>query len=275
MNRERRAVLRGVGALAGAAVGASGMAVGASEETLADSATGENESGRSGSSDGARSSAQEIDTSLPAGVTLFDLNGDGEYTATVAEAAEEMRDDAHPRPVHVTSEGRSTVDFAASIVAPSAETTLGGLDELTYDYYEGPNNVNQDGSGGIAPDQTFLVVENADGRHGMYLTYDANGDQPTEEWATFDVLARMRGDTAGTSRWFEYTPTEEGYAGRTFDDVLGRFGEDARLVRAGIGHGNAVDPATLDVYYDNLVIGGTTEQFPVSVEKRVSQAAPF
>lgn len=248
MNRERRAVLNGVAALTVGGVAATSRAVGTDGTT------------------------QTLNTALPPGVTLFDLNGDGEYAATVAEAAEGPRDDAHPRPIHVTSNGRSTVDFAASIVAPSAGTTLGGLGELTYDYYEGPNNVNPDGEGGLAPDQTFLVVENADGRHGVYLTYDAGGD-PAETWTTFDVLARMAGDTAGTSGWFEYTAIEEGYDGRSFGDVIERFGEDARLLRVGVGHGDAVNPATLDLYYDNLVVDGTRYQFPVSVAQRVSQTA--
>ncbi|MFC4447669.1 hypothetical protein [Halorussus aquaticus] len=277
MNRERRAVLRGVAALTGAAVGSggavgSGAAVGSETAVGSDSTADAATTGDSGPND--RTARQEVDTSLSPGVTLFDLNGDGAYTATVEAAAESMRDDAHPRPIHVTSDGNSTVDYAASIAAPSAETTLGGLGSLSYDYYEGPNNVNPDDSGGLAPDETFLVVENGDGRHGMYLTYDAGGD-PAEEWATFDVLARMRGDTGGTSRWFEYTAVESGYDGRTFDDVVARFGEDARLVRVGVGHGNAVNPATLDLYYDNLVVDGTTKRFPVSVTKRTAHPPPF
>ncbi|WP_137284824.1 hypothetical protein [Halorussus salinisoli] len=251
MNRERRAVLRGMVALTGVAVG-SGAAV-------ADTDVGD------------RSVRQQVDTSLPPGVTLFDLNDDGAYAARVEAASAEMRDDDHPRPIHVTSGGNSTVDYAVSIAAPSTETTVGGLDNLTYDYYEGPNNVSSDGSDASAPDATFLVVENADGRHGMYLTYDA-GEDDDEQWATFDVLDRMQGDTAGTSGWFEYTEIESGYDGENFDDVVGRFGDDARLVRVGIGHGNAVDPATLDVFYDNLSIDGRTNRFPVSVTKRVSQA---
>ncbi|MFC7082476.1 hypothetical protein [Halorussus caseinilyticus] len=258
MNRERRAVLRGIAALT---VGAVGSGAAAENGVTAE---------RGPAADGASapSARQEVDTSLAPGVTLFDLNGDGSYTATV-EAGDDARDEAHPRPIHVTSGGNSTVDYAASIAAPSSETTLGGLGELAYDYYEGPNNVNPDDSGALAPDETFLVVENADGRHGMYLTADAGGGD--ERWTTFDVLARMRGDTAGTSRWFEYTETEGGESA-TFDDVIARFGDDARLVRVGVGHGNAVNPATLDLYYDNLVIDGRTSRFPVSVTKRVSQS---
>ncbi|WP_435175972.1 hypothetical protein [Halorussus sp. AFM4] len=269
-NRTRRAVLRGLAALTGVA-GASGAAAGESAVRRAD-----DERTAVRNRDGARAglARQQIDTSLPPGVTLFDLNGDGTYTARVEAAPEAMRDEAHPRPIHVTSGGNSTVDYAASIAEPSAGTTLGELDRLAYDYYEGANNVNPDGSGALAPDQTFLVVENDDGRHGMYLTYGGGGDEPTREWRTFDVLARMRGDTAGTSGWFEYTETEQGYEGRTFDDVVSRFGADARLVRVGVGHGDAVNPATLDVYYDNLAVGGTTTRFPVSVAKRVDRALP-
>jgi hypothetical protein len=281
MNRERRAVLRGAAALTvGSGVVGTGRAVGdghagddgsgrtdrqteASERTDASSSSGPERRA---------SRVQQFDTALPPGVTLFDLNGDGEFTATVEDASEERRDDAHPRPIHVTSTGRSTVDFAASIVEP-AQTTLGGLERLTYDYLEGADNGGRGGSEGVAPDQTFAVVENADGRHGTYLSYDA--DSPAGEWATFDVLARLTGDTEGTSRWFEYTAVEEGYDGRTFDDAVARFGEDARLVRIGVGHGNAVEPTTLDVYYDNLVVNETTERFPVEVANRVAHSAPF
>ncbi|NHN59873.1 MULTISPECIES: hypothetical protein [Halorussus] len=280
-NRTRRAVLRGLAALTGVA-GASGAVAGdrTTTRTADDRRTPTRgavaERAAIGSADDARgrSARQQVDTDLPPGVTLFDLNDDGAYTARVEAAPEAMRDDAHPRPIHVTSGGNSTVDYAASIAEPSAGTTLGGLDRLAYDYYEGPNNVNRDGSGALAPDQTFLVVENDDGRHGMYLTYGGGGEAPTEEWRTFDVLARMRGQTGGTSGWFEYTETEDGYEDRSFDDVVARFGADARLVRVGVGHGDAVNPTTLDVYYDNLAVGGTTTRFPVDVAKRVDRAPP-
>ena len=272
MNRERRAVLKGIAALTGVAVG-SGTAVGRSAEGGARAANhGRVPVGRSagsgGPSDEAGPSNQQVNTSLPPGVTLFDLNDDGAYAATVESASEEVQDGNRPEPIHITSSGNSTVDYAASVAAPGTETTVGGLDELTYDYYEGSEDANPDGSGGVAPDQTFLVVENSDGRHGMYLSYDADGDGG--QWETFDVLARIRGDAAETSRWFEYTDIEEGYDGQTFDSVVERFGEQATVVRVGVGHGNAVNPATLDVFYDNLVVNGTTSRFPTSVAKRVS-----
>jgi hypothetical protein len=283
MKRERRAVLKGIAALTGVAIG-SGTAVGRSagggtraanhgRVPVGGSATDEGRAtDGTGPSDEAGPSNQQVNTSLPPGVTLFDLNDDGAYTATVESASEEVQDGNHPEPIHITSSGNSTVDYAASVAAPGTETTVGGLDELTYDYYEGPENANADGSSGVAPDQTFLVVENGDARHGMYLSYDAGGDRG--QWETFDVLARIRGDTAGTSRWFEYTDIEEGYDGETFDSVVERFGEQATVVRVGVGHGNAVNPATLDVFYDNLVVNGTTSRFPTSVAKRVSNAPP-
>ena len=267
MNWERRAVLKGVVGLVGGAVwGGTAAGKDGTDESGPGGNRGVGGGRQAGSNRGAAN--QEVDTSLPPGVTLFDLNDDGAYTARVEEAPAEMRDDDHPGPIHVTSGGNSTVDYAASIAAPETEPTLGGLTELTYDYYEGPDNSNPDSSGGIAPDQTFVVVENDDGRHGAYLTYDAGGDGG--QWDTFDVLARMRGDTAGSSRWFEYTAIEEGYDGQTFDNVVERFGDEALVVRVGVGHGNAVNPATLDVFYDNLVVNGTTTRFPTSVAKRVS-----
>jgi hypothetical protein len=216
-----------------------------------------------------------VDTELSPGVTLFDLSGDGAYTATVEQAAPES-DGGRSGAIHVTSGGSSTVDYATSVAEPPEGTTLGDLGELRYDYYEGADNVNPDADGGgFAPDETFLVVENDDGRHGTYLTYNDAGDgggdgEPGEEWLTFDVLARMQGDTGGTTGWFEYTEVEEGYSGRSFENVVERFGEDAELIRVGVGHGNAVNPATLDLYYDELVVGGDSLGFPSEVVKRTS-----
>lgn len=204
---------------------------------------------------------QEVDTSLPPGAVLFDLDDDGTFEAEVTSGVETVGDDGHPAPIHVTSAGNSTVDYAASVVEPEGDVTLGDIDRLSYDYYEGPEN------DGPAPDDTFLVVENDDGRHGMYLSFDA--DPASEQWQTYDVAARMRGDTSGTSDWFEYTSVEGG-DGRTFDDVVERFGEDARLVRVGVGRGDAVEPATLDVFYDNLRINDSTQEFPTGTTKRVS-----
>ncbi|UPV75051.1 hypothetical protein M0R89_03040 [Halorussus limi] len=260
MNRERRAVLRWTAAAAVGAVGSGAVVESGAAEGSESNARGANDA-----TPAVEAALQQVNTELPPGVTLFDLNGDGSYTATV-ESGSAVGDDSHPNPIHVTSSGNSTVDYAASIVAPSAEPTLGSLSGLRYDYYEGPNNVNPDeSSGGLAPDETFLVVENADGRHGMYLTSDDGSDPPSESWRTFDVAARLAG-----GNWFEYTDLESGYDGRNFGDVVARFGADARLVRVGVGHGDAVNPATLDVYYDNLVVNGETLRLPTSVAKRVA-----
>ena len=205
--------------------------------------------------------SQEVDTSLPPGAVLFDLDDDGTYTAEVASGGESVRDGDHPNPIHVTSGGNSTVDYAASVVEPERELTLGGIDRLSYDFYEGAANT------GPAPDDTFLVVENDAGRHGAYLSYDAGG--PSGRWRTHDVAARIRGDVAGTNGWFEYT-TVEGGGGKRFENVVERFGADARLVRVGVGRGDAVDPTTLDVFYDNLRINDATRSFPTETTKRVS-----
>ncbi|UPW01126.1 hypothetical protein M0R88_03250 [Halorussus gelatinilyticus] len=266
MNRERRAVLRWMAAAVGAVGSGAVVGSGAAERGESD-APGANDAARSRRNADRieREALQQVNTELPPGVTLFDLNGDGSYTATV-ESGTDVQDGSHPNPIHVTSSGNSTVDYAASIVAPSGEPTLGSLGELRYDYYEGPNNVNSDDpSGGLAPDETFLVVENDDGRHGMYLTSDDGSDPPSESWRTFDVAARLAG-----GNWFEYTDLESGYDGRNFSDAVARFGAEARLVRVGVGHGDAVNPATLDVYYDNLVVDGETLRLPTSVAKRVS-----
>jgi hypothetical protein len=187
-----------------------------------------------------------------------------------------MQDEAHPGPIHVTSQGRETADFAASVVEPDGEVTLGDLTRLTYDYYESSDNASAgDQAGAAAPGQTFVVVENDDGRHGAYLVHDPDPDRPREEWLTDDVLARLQGDTAGTSGWFEYTEIEEGYDGETFDDFVTRFGEESRLSRVGVGLGSAANPSVLDVFYDNLSIGDATRQFPTEVANRVSSENPL
>ncbi|USZ67609.1 hypothetical protein NGM10_12835 [Halorussus salilacus] len=245
MDRERRAVLKATGLLGGTAL--LGGATGVVGPTV----------------------AQEVDTELPPGVVLFDLDGDGEYDAEVEAAPESMRGGDRTRPIHVTSRGRATVDYAASVVRPEGEVSLGDLDRLAYDRYRGP----EDGSGeGDAADETFLVVENDDGRHGMYLTDET--DPGSEEWQTSDVLARVNGNTGGTSGWFEYTEIEDGYEGQTFDDAVARFGSEARLVRVGVGHGNAVTPTVLDAFFANLVVGGQRYEFPTSVARRASGANP-
>src|SRR6056297_2540403 len=266
MNRERRAVVRWTAAATIGAVGGGAGAVG-SGAVVGDGAAERGESNAPDANDptaATRAALQQVDTELPPGVTLFDLNGDGSYTATV-ESGSDVRDDSHQNPIHVTSNGNSTVDYAASIAAPSGAPTLGSLGDLRYDYYEGADNVNPDDGGGLAPDETFLVVENDDGRHGMYLTADDGSDPPGEEWRTFDVGARLTGGD-----WLEYTDLESGYDGRRFGDVVGRFGEDALLVRVGVGHGDAVNPATLDLYYDNLVVDGQSLRLPTSVVERVA-----
>ena len=269
---DRRAVLKGVGVtgLAGA-VGILGGVGGAGAT-------------------GGRAATQEVDTSLPPGAVLFDLDGDGAYDATVERAPESLAGDARPNPIRITSRDRATVDYAASVVEPEGHPALGDLDRLSYDYYAGPadgtggdagggttdsdgGEGSEDGGGegsggggdGGAPDETFLVVENDEGRHGAYLTYHDGG--AAERWRTHDVLARATGDTAGTSGWFEYTDD-----GGTFDDVVGRFGADARLVRVGVGRGDGVAPTTLDAAYGGLVVNDRRYRFPVEVARRSGRA---
>lgn len=264
MNRNRRAVLRGVVALAGSAFGVAGAT-------------------------GSRAAIQEVDTSLPPGAVLFDLDGDGAYDATVERAPESMRDDGRPEPIRITSGGRATVDYAASVVEPEGRPALGDLDRLSYDYYAGPDDGTGDagdgttdseggggdggggddgegGGDGGAPDETFLVVENDEGRHGAYLTFHDDG--AAERWRTHDVLARATGDTAGTTGWFEYTTDD----GATFDDAVARFGADARLVRVGVGRGDGVAPTTLDAAYGGLVVNDRRYRFPVEVARRSGRA---
>jgi hypothetical protein len=267
-NWNRRAVLRGIAALTGTVVG-SGSAF--AEKRASD-----------------RSIGQQVDTSLPPGVTLFDLDGDGKFDATVERAPAEMQDESHPGPIHVTSGGRSTVDYAASIAEPPEATTLGDLDELSYEYYERPDDGSGEGTddgsdgesvdgpdgGASGPGETFLVVENDDGRHGMYLTADA-AEGAGGQWQTLDVLARVQDGSSGSNGWFEYTEVESGYDGQRFGDAVSRFGVDARLVRVGVGRGDAVTPTTLDAFYDNLTVDGETGRFPDSVANRVSNANPF
>lgn len=264
-NRGRRSVLRGIAS-------AAAVAVGVGSATASGSTTAEEHGPAAENRPVVERLRQQVDTTLPPGVTLFDLSGDGAHTATVEQAAPKSGS-GHSDAIHVSSGGSSTVDYATSVAEPPSGTTLGDLSDLSYDYFEGADNVNPDADGGgFAPDETFVVVENSDGRHGMYLTYndDAAGNRGDQQWLTFDVLARMQGDTAGTDGWFEYTKVEEGYSGRTFSSVVERFGADAQLVRVGTGHGNAVNPATLDLYYDNLTIGGQTLGFPSKVVKRTS-----
>ena len=267
-NRDRRAVLKGIGAaLAGSAVGLAGMVEGAVESAEAT---------------GSGVAVQEVDTSLPPGAVLFDLGGDGAYDATVERAPESMGGDARPNPIRITSGGTATVDYAASVVEPEGHPALGDLDQLSYDYYAGPDDGSGGGGGGGGgegggsgdsggdggvPDETFLVVENDEGRHGLYLTY--HDGRAAEQWRTHDVLARVTGDTAGTSGWFEYTGD-----GATFDDAVARYGADARLVRVGVGRGDGVTPTTLDAAYGALVVNDREYRFPVSVARR-SASPPF
>jgi len=251
MDWARREVLKAAAAtaVAGGALTATGSASASGQETPLGSAA-----------------RQQVDTSLPPGAVLFDLNDDGEYSATVERADEAVADDAHPQPIRIGSDGHETVDYAASILRPDGDPALGDLDELAYDYYAGPED---DG----VPDETFLVVENADGRHGMYLTFH-DGDAP-EEWRTHDVLARANGDTGGTTGWFEYTSVEGDADERTFDDVVERFGASARLVRFGVGRGDGVDPTVLDASYGRVVVDDRTYRFPVSVAQRRAGENPL
>ncbi|WP_115865379.1 hypothetical protein [Halorussus litoreus] len=265
MDRERRAVLRTVAAAAGVAVGSgTGVAAESGTRVTAESRTGGAAEARAGVGTGTerRGLGQQVDAELQPGVTLFDLDGDGEYVMTVERAGEVMRDDDHPRPIHVTSGGQSTVDYAVSTVEAPSGTTLGGLDSLSYDYYAGGEAETGESTTGAAPGETFLVVENDDGRHGASLAVDrgeggkagggggrgedsedgggggrgedsengggGGGDEDGEaggsgQWRTFDVLARMGREGDGTGGG---ETVDDGTGGRWFEYTAVEDGYD-------------------------------------------------
>lgn len=249
MDRERRTILKGIATATTTLAASRGI----------DRAT-------------ARPRSQQVETELTEGVTLFDLNDDGNYAAQVESAPESVADADRAGAIRVTSEGRETVDYATTIVAPNGAPRLGDLERLSYEFYEGPENQSSEG-GAAAPGETFVVVENEDGRHGMYLSSGANAGG--EQWQSVDVLSLLRGQTGNTDGWFEYTDLEAGYESQRFSNAIEQFGPDATLALVGIGRGNAVTPTTLDVSYANLRINGESRQFPTSVAERVSHASPF
>ncbi|WP_049936663.1 SipW-dependent-type signal peptide-containing protein [Haloplanus natans] len=205
-----------------------------------------------------------------AGVTRFDTGGDGNYDADV-----ELTDDpagGGGRVAHATSGGVATNDYVTTGVSLPSEPTLGDLTDdptnptttLTYEYYGGANNDES------APDEVYLLIEEADGtRHVVYRA--SNDGTPADEmWKTRNVHLEIAGnpDNNAGFNWFEInddgTTTNLGGGGPT-SDLSNVYGDDAVVLAVAAGRGTLGGGDTLDTYYRNPSVGGSSAgNFPTA-----------
>jgi len=196
-----------------------------------------------------------------AGVTRFDTGGDGSYDADI-----ELVDDpagGSGRVAHATSGGVATNDYVTTGVSLPSEPTLGDLTDdptnptttLTYEYYGGPEN------GTSAPDEVYLLIEEADGtRHVVYRA--SNDGAPADEtWKTRNVHREVAGnpDNNAGFNWMNISTggTNIGGGGPT-SDLSDTFGDDAVVLAMAAGRGTTGGGDTLDTYYRNPSVGGSS-----------------
>lgn len=310
----RRLFVKGLGVATGATLLPAGTAVGAQQD---DDDGGDDDD------------AFRAPASRPA---LGDLNDDGTFQNVMhfdgdpaVEFCESVEESDRERVVHVTSNGEETSDYAASIVNVSEqELTVGDVVgdgvELTYDYFQGPENAN------AAPDEVFAIVEateaevesaagddqnnetangtgsqaQTDGTGQEYVTIafqtTNDGIDPSENlscedegwgWQTRDVAAEMGGQGSG---WRDTTvPVDRIESGELllpigialrdaepFGSLQDEYGADRRLLAVGFGKGRTMQETVVDVYYDDLVVGEETYEFPpaLPVDLDVAQTGP-
>ncbi|WP_257299627.1 SipW-dependent-type signal peptide-containing protein [Haloarchaeobius sp. FL176] len=174
------------------------------------------------------------------GVNRFDVNQDGSWDVDF-----ELADDPagnNRKVAKATSGGQQTEDYASSVV--SVCETIGDIDSLTYQYYEGDENTNAN------PDEVVLLIQEADGtQHVVFRTAgSANNSNPTEDtWQTRDVGAELSG---GVSGWHEI---EDGGGYSGISDPETEYGSDATVLSmgAGVGNTNGGSGSVSEIYVAN------------------------
>jgi predicted ribosomally synthesized peptide with SipW-like signal peptide len=204
-----------------------------------------------------------------AGVTRFDVGGDGNFDADV-----ELTDNpgvGSGKVVHATSGGAPTDDYVTTGVSLDSEPTLGDLTDdptnptttLTYEYYGGSDNGNS------APDEVYLLIEEANGTRHVVWRASNDGDPADEEWKTRNVHREIAGnpDENPGFNWMEATDGNNnlGNGGPT-SDLSTTYGDDAVVLAMAAGRGTTGGGDVLDTYYRNPAVNGDSGglSFPAS-----------
>jgi len=199
------------------------------------------------------------------GVNRFDTGGDGNYDADV-ELAQDPTGDG--KIAHATSGGAMTDDYVTTALCLDENPTLGELTgeaptTLTYMYYGGPGNGNS------APDEVYLLIQEADGTQHVVWRASNDGEPAAEEWRTRNVHLEIAGAPENNSgyNWMEITDsgnTNLGGGGAT-SDLSTIYGDDAEVLAMAAGRGTTGGGDVLDTYYKNPAVGGeSVGTFPTS-----------
>ncbi|MFB6175722.1 MAG: hypothetical protein ABEI99_01005, partial [Halobaculum sp.] len=202
------------------------------------------------------------------GVNRFDTGGDGNYDVDVELATDPA---GSGKVAHATSGGTTTDDYATTAVSLDAAPTLGDLTDdptsptttLTYEYYGGPLNAIS------APDEVYLLVEEADGTEHVVYRASNDGDPAAGEWRTRNVHRELAGNPEHNQgyNWMEITTggvVNLNNGGPTAD-LSTVFGDDAVVRALAAGRGTTGGGDVADVYYKNPTVGGQSAgRFPTA-----------
>jgi len=203
-----------------------------------------------------------------AGITRFDTGGDGTYDADVELHADPAGGGG--KVAHATSGGAATNDYVTTGVSLDPAPTLGELTDdptdptttLTYEYYGGANNGNS------APDEVYLLIEEADGTRNVVYRASNDGAPADETWKTRNVHREVAGnpDNNAGFNWMNLSTggTNIGGGGPT-SDLSDEFGDDAVVLAMAAGRGTLGGGDVLDTYYRNPAVGGeSVGRFPTA-----------
>lgn len=204
-------------------------------------------------------------TSNPEGAAVIDFDGDGSSDVEISrvpDPAGGSRQDV----VRAKSNG-TTSDYALSMrdvgSIPINSISAG---DITFDYYGGAGNTN-------APDEVYVVVNDSSGTNRLVYTTGNTGSPATETWETRDVGAEIDGATGipgENYNWFEVAPGSNTYSDPSSGGLASDL--DGTVEAVGFGRGSTGGGDSIDTYYDNLVVNGTSYKFrPVSLDDIASR----
>lgn len=181
-------------------------------------------------------------------------------------------------PVHVTSDGTATSDYATSMVKVLdriGQFTLGDLTTLQYDYFEASSNE------GAAPDEMFIGLLETGGTSSDdtvrgAATHLDQGDSAT--WRTADVLALVD-EPRWNVREITYSDLTSGFVHEEGEKLRDTTQSNVTLtdepyvsstvLHVGFGAGSTRTEVAGDRYFDNLTVDGTTVGFPAMIPMTV------
>ncbi len=189
--------------------------------------------------------------------------------------------------VHLTSLGDESGDYSCMAVdLQDHDYELGALSDpgsISYDFYGGKNAAY------AIPDEVFLILKLSGkryavayrkkdvGKTGQWETRDVSSELTQDEWRAVDIDPKhvdAEGRKVHVTTEVVQSRIEDLRHAETFADLLGHYGDDAKLVGLAVGAGRLTGETITDHYFDNIQVGEKSFTVPAMLSMDVDFTPP-